>query len=238
MNRRVLKWMAVTTMLIDHIGLILTRMNGSLTTELLVMRGIGRIAFPLFAALFVVSLQKTSNHQRFFFRLLFLAVVSELPYNLMLTGRWIAPGLNIIWVFVLMAGADWLLEVYGQTLQDRFPDWLVLISLFAGLFLTAHLLQIDYGSFGVLVILLLSVNIRFGDGTVPPEAWRVFFLVASFYSHYRSSWILAIGGVVGAILATLPGKEEDVKLNWVENTIFRWFYPVHMLLLVIMLEVI
>lgn len=71
-----LKILAIITMIIDHIGVFFAPyMSENLYT---LCRIIGRIAFPIYAYLIFVGYKRTSNVVRYFFRLLFFAVVAEL----------------------------------------------------------------------------------------------------------------------------------------------------------------
>ena len=106
----VLKIVAVTTMLIDHLGAGLlfpllslpptaplsTSDHGIsflfhrylLTYEFYsLLRIIGRCAFPIFCFLLVEGLLHTSNRGKYLLRLLLFSFLSEIPFNLALFGR-------------------------------------------------------------------------------------------------------------------------------------------------------
>ena len=69
-----LKWIAIVTMVIDHVGYIFF-------PQILVFRLIGRIAFPLFCLLIAVRLvEKPQRWAGYLKRLSLWAVVSHLPY--------------------------------------------------------------------------------------------------------------------------------------------------------------
>jgi hypothetical protein len=70
-----LKVIAVITMTIDHVGAILF-------PELLLLRVVGRLAFPLFCYLLVLGVESTTKLRDYLVRLLSFALVSQIPYFL------------------------------------------------------------------------------------------------------------------------------------------------------------
>ena len=97
---------AMFAMLIDHIGFVLIK-NGKLygydaalyenavslaaakpwLMLYTICRMIGRISFPLYAFLIVEGFRKTNNVFKYILRILILAIISELPYDLMIFNK-------------------------------------------------------------------------------------------------------------------------------------------------------
>ena len=94
----VLHIIAMIFMLCDHLWATLIPGNQWLTC-------LGRLAFPMFAYMTVEGYFHTSNLKRYVLRLLLLAVISEIPFNLMYSSSFIYPfHQNVIWTLLLGIG--------------------------------------------------------------------------------------------------------------------------------------
>lgn len=77
LNSEAVKIIALVTMLIDHIGYI---MYGHIDTGVYnVLRGIGRISFPLFAFLIAEGFFYTKDEKKYLLRIMSFAFISEIP---------------------------------------------------------------------------------------------------------------------------------------------------------------
>ncbi|MBQ2502728.1 MAG: hypothetical protein II528_00190 [Lachnospiraceae bacterium] len=85
-----LKWIAVITMIIDHFGASIleawmTRSTLPYIPSMgfidLLIRAVGRLAFPIFIFLMVEGLYHTRNRWKYLGRLVLLAVISEVPFD-------------------------------------------------------------------------------------------------------------------------------------------------------------
>ena len=85
-----LKWIAVITMIIDHFGASIleawmTRSTLPYIPSMgfidLLIRAVGRLAFPIFIFLMVEGLYHTRNRWKYLGRLALLAVISEVPFD-------------------------------------------------------------------------------------------------------------------------------------------------------------
>lgn len=115
-----LKWIAMGTMLIDHIGACLIEsgllnlsdpdsvafISGSeLGYRLYLLdnflRLVGRIAFPLFCFLLVEGFLHTKNFKRYFLRLGLFALISEIPFDFAMFGTAFDPSYqNVFWTLL------------------------------------------------------------------------------------------------------------------------------------------
>lgn len=132
-NTGLLGIIAVVCMLFDHAGAAFFR-------DVVWLRVVGRIAFPLFAWGIAIGAEHTRSIARYALRLLLLALISQPFYMLGLNHT-----ITQLSIFpTLLLG---LLGIWG--LRDR-QEWLTVVAV-----LLAAVLDIDYGVRGVMCILML-----------------------------------------------------------------------------------
>ena len=154
MSGTTLKWIAVISMLIDHTAEVLINHNAALTDPIwaqiyVLMRGIGRIAFPIYAFLLVEGFLHTRDVKKYLARMLTFAVVSEIPFDLAVFHTPFYWGYQNVF-FTLFLG---LLALAGENVVHQSS------GMFAGTGLwkqalalilcvgTAQLINCDYGAF-------------------------------------------------------------------------------------------
>lgn len=198
-----IKLIAVITMLIDHTACyFFTR--GEMPYTL--MRGIGRIAFPIFAFLLAEGFIYTRNRLKYGTGLLICAVLSELPFNLVHTGTvFYYEGQNVF--FTLFFG---FLGMCVITYIKKYP--LLQIACLIALGVAAALLNTDYKVVGVAFILLMFA-LRENELVRP---FAVFMLGNSWW---------ALGAFVP--ISFYNGKRGFIK-GPVLKYAFYAFYPVHL----------
>lgn len=134
-----LKYLALLAMTADHIAVICRPVPG--------FRAFGDLAFPLFAFLLVEGFFYTRDRRRYGRRLLLAAVVSEIPYDLAFSGRWMdAQHQNVCLTFFLALVAMELLERYGSGIWEK----LVLTAVFCTL---TEAVGADGGAWGMGLVL-------------------------------------------------------------------------------------
>ena len=84
MKQQHLKWIALLTMLADHIAIRFSEIGAMAVsgTAYTVLRSVGRIGFPLFCFLLCEGWEKTSDREAYLRRLLGFSLISQLPYSL------------------------------------------------------------------------------------------------------------------------------------------------------------
>lgn len=94
-NSTLLHILAMAFMLCDHMWA--TVISGNMW-----MTNIGRIAFPIFAFMLVEGFFHTKNIKKYIIRLLIAAIISEIPFNLMMAAS-ISDifAQNVIWSFLI-----------------------------------------------------------------------------------------------------------------------------------------
>ena len=211
-----LKTIAALAMLADHTGYVLFSQNpvhlftifGRSISVYLILRLIGRIAFPIYCFLLVEGFQYTRNRIRYAIGLFAFALVSEIPYNMMMKGSiWYPSSQNVF--FTLFLGLS------GMILFDRWRECfpLQVLSLF-GLFIVASFGRLDYGALGFSFIMMLYFLREYPL----PRA----IVGAGFMS---SRWQ---AGLAFVPIAFYNGKRGYLK-GPILKYVFYAFYPIHML---------
>ena len=138
MNRFTIKIIAITTMLVDHMGAILF-------PQAIWMRMIGRLAFPLFAWMIAQGFRYTHSRRHYLIRLLVFAVVCEVPFQLAFPGH----GTNVLWTLSLglTAICAW------EAIEDKMLGTAAVLA--CGL--AAMALKTDYDIYGVATIFLFHL---------------------------------------------------------------------------------
>ena len=229
----VLKWIAILTMLIDHIGVVLLygwakyRHFWGAGIESLgfyyLIRGIGRFGFPLFCFLLAEGFVHTRSRWKYLLRLFVFALISEIPFDLAFNGAWIEFGSQNVF-FTLTLG---LLAIM---LWDRLtlgggdcPPWRGLAAILCATALgaAAHYMETDYGAMGVALILVMHL-LRDRPWTRDQAAGGVLAAMIPFGSH----WIELFGVLAFPLFHLYNGQRGRQSKYF-----FYVFYPAHLLLL-------
>ena len=113
----------------------------------------GRLAFPIFAFLIVEGYFHTRDLKKYVLRLLLFAALSEIPFNLMVSGRLLYPfHQNVLWTFLMAVGLiHWneKMKDRGRAVRVMVAASSVLLGCIAGL-----ITFVDYFHAGVLTVLV------------------------------------------------------------------------------------
>ena len=207
LGREVLKWIAMMTMTIDHVGAILY-------PEYEVLRIIGRLSFPLFAYLIALGVESTRNIKHYFVRLFIFALISQIPFSLALgTEPW--ESLNIF--FTLSFGVLFLYYFKRGSL-------LCLIPVFASF------LNFDYNVYGIALIgcmYILEGNVEVGIVSIgllnlfflPVWPTQMFSVLALPLILLHKNGLLKIS------------KETKGTTAAIRKYLYYSYYPLHLALL-------
>lgn len=255
-----LKLAAMAFMFIDHIGAIILErcfvftqtgeINSSVYAVDMILRLLGRIAFPIFCFLLVEGFVHTRNRKKYLRSLLIFSVISEIPFNIALSGSIFFPQNQNVF-FTLSIGLI-AMELYGRLFNTEKGDKKRLAYAFgiAACLLVAQLLRADYGFFGVALILIFYV-LR-GSGARLFFVAGVWLFIGSailntllYPAEYMS--LLRDYGFSETLLVFLSGGITEVfgilsfgflaKYNGERGTLpfskylFYIFYPVHLFIL-------
>lgn len=137
--------MAAVFMLCDHLWGV-SLVNHDLFTC------IGRLAFPIYAFMIVEGYFHTGNLKKYVTRLLLFALISEIPFNLVMGSRIIYPlHQNVLWSFLISIGLiHWNEKVKQQKLLKRI---LVGTATVCIAYIGGILTFVDYYNAGILTVL-------------------------------------------------------------------------------------
>lgn len=202
-NTFILKWIAIISMLIDHMGAVLFPQS-------IWMRYVGRLAFPIFAYLLVEGFMYTKDVKKYMLRLGIFAIVSEIPFDLAFFGTVLEISHQNVF-FTLFMG---ILMLY---LMLQTPSKVKQVIVMLAAFLVADGLNTDYGSWGLLMILAFY---EFRDKKI----WKLVAVavINIFFMGYSQ---------VYAAFAMLPIAFHNRELGPKMKLFFYAFYPAHLLVL-------
>jgi hypothetical protein len=173
----VLQIIALITMTVDHIGLYFF-------SDIDAFRIVGRLAFPLFAFLLVEGFKHTRSRKKYFWRIVLAGIVAEFPNYLLAIISNVDYSHNVMFTLAFALTTLCLAERGGWSL--------VAVPIIA---LVAGVLNCDYGTFGVLLIL-------------------GFYYADRIFAKNRIVRLLADGLVLSAMMMSLTQYEKWGILNY------------------------
>ena len=224
--------LAMVFMLMDH-------MWATVVPDSIWLTCVGRLAFPMFAFMLVEGYHHTRSVKKYMLRLLVFAVVSEIPFDLMVGGSVLYPfHQNVMWTLLLGLGTIYLID---RLIGDR-QSLIRLLSAFGSVAVSvtlATVLMLDYYGCGILTVLtfyifrgdnwlhrmgqlicLGIINLELIGGPVIP----VSFLGLSFDFQQQGLALLSL------VFIWLYNGSQGPHGKAVKYS-FYLFYPLHMLIL-------
>lgn len=223
--------MAMVFMLCDHLW-------GTSFVNHDIFTCIGRLTFPIFAFMIVEGYFHTSNLKNYVKRLLLFAIISEIPFNLVMGGSIFFPiHQNVLWSFLLSIGLiHWNEKAKEKQVWKRIGVAIVTLCI---AYIGGIITFVDYYNAGILMVL----TFYFFRG----KKWWIYLgqLLCMWYincemlggfgyeiSLFGDTYFIARQGI--ALLAMIPiwlykGKQgyNSQKLQY----IYYLFYPLHLLIL-------
>ncbi|MGG4212372.1 TraX family protein [Paenibacillus alvei] len=198
-------WLAMLTMLIDHVGLVFFPTDPA-------WRIAGRLAFPIYAYALYAGYTHTRDMQSYMLRLLGLALISQVPY--MLAFDVLRP--NVIWTL--------LASLLALAAASRLKHWTAVTCLYVVSALVMELSQMDYGAYGLLLVLIY----RYTRSYMMIAAHFVLNVVYDMVHHANLQHFSLLSSILIVCFAT--GESEFY--SWVPRWLWRSFYPVHLAVIV------
>lgn len=227
-----IKWLAIITMLIDHLRLVWPQL-----ADLFV---IGRWAFPLFCLAIAANVFRNAHqplwqrsNARYLGYLLIFALISEYPYHLLSTD---SNTLNIMPTLAIGLLLCWCIQYRSLSAV------LIGIALISLAYQANE--QLMYGWLGTLLPVACLLALRYG--------YRLWWLPAVIAAWINCPYELGMGMAIQASDVLILGSAACAPLfglwllqQWLTRfdmpTVGRWgywFYPVHLLGLALLRELI
>lgn len=229
MSNFILKLIAIITMLIDHIGYFYF-------PDVMILRFVGRIAFPLYAFLITQGIFYTKDKIKYFKRIFIMAILSEIPFNLLASKNIFYPSSqNVLLLFSIAIGTIILYEKLKEKNKDSY--YAILIGIILSI-----LLKPDYSLVGILLIyifyFLIKTDKNHSTKIIIPALFFVLYQIienAIFYPYgaiqsiIDFSWIY-LGSLISYVLIYFYNGKLGYKNKFL-NKLFYLFYPLHMLMI-------
>lgn len=139
--------LAMIFMLMDH-------MWATVFTNTQWLTQVGRLAFPIFAFMIVEGYTHTRNLKKYVLRLLIFAVITEIPFNLMVGNSvFYYVHQNVLWTFLIAIGL-----IHLNELARKNGKWWIRLITMAATCILAYILGyvtfVDYNAAGILMVLV------------------------------------------------------------------------------------
>ena len=202
-NTFTLKMIAIVSMLIDHMGAILF-------PQYIILRYIGRIAFPIYTYTLVEGFMHTRDIKKYMVRLGMFALLSEIPFDLAFRGSVIYIQKQNVF-FTLFLGVLMLYLLLKS--RNRIQSAVLVLAIL----LLSEFLRTDYSSMGLLMILCFYV---FRDN-------KVMKLLGVAAINVFLMGRVQVFAIPALIFIALHNGEQGPKCK----KFFYGFYPVHLMVL-------
>ncbi len=209
-----LKILACATMLTDHIGAIFFPYVSWL-------RWVGRLSFPLYCFLLSEGVHHTRNPRKYGLRLLIVALLTELPYDLLFRGEFTWAKNSVMVTLLLGFGAC-------VCMKGR-PLWMQALCTLPFILLSRYC-NGTYGMYGVVMIVMFCATRNI------PYRLPVQLVLMVLLSLRMAGFPARVGSQIFAIASMLPialysGQKHS------RNPILQWgftlFYPLHIVILLL-----
>ena len=214
-----LKYIAFLSMLADHVNkaLIYPFLSGEGILQRIsdAFDILGRIAFPLFAFFLVEGFFKTGNRKKYLASLLIFGIISEIPFDMALSGVFFEPNSNnIMFTLALMLITIWTIDILKEKMQNMskytwYPVSFVIVGIMC---IISMVTGLDYEYHAIMIGYFFYI---FYDKSV-------FAIFLGYLAIFKEVWSL----LGFSLILTYNGKRGK------QNKLFNYcFYPGHLLIL-------
>lgn len=226
--------LAMVFMLCDHLWATVVPGNDWLTD-------IGRIAFPIFAFMIVEGYFYTKSLKKYVGRLFLFALISEIPFNLVMGSSLFYPfHQNVLWTFLIGV----LLICLNEKAKKTGKLWLRILTGIGTVclaFVLGLIAFVDYHYAGVLTVLVFYffrgrkwwhlVGQLLCLYYLNVEVLSGFYYEVSVFGHTMN--VVRQGFALLALVPIWLYRGTQGPYNKVIKNVYYWFYPMHLLVLAV-----
>ena len=236
LNSNQLRFLALALMLLDH-------MWATVTSGQLWMTCVGRLAFPIFAFQIAQGYLHTHDWKAYAKRLFWFGVISEIPFNLMISFYPVFPfHQNVMFTLLLGLCAIHWLDVAWQ-IEKPTARWKPLLKAL-GCILLGGIGLTDYGMMGVVTVILFWVCTRLPYGWAFQLAGMILLNVVAAEGQTLPltlgsfTWDMPLQAfaVLALPLIWLYNGQKGRSSKALQYAAYA-FYPVHMLVLALLVMI-
>ena len=225
LSQNQLKAIAAAAMVVDHLGV-------QIFPQYIAFRIIGRLAFPIFAYFIYEGMKYTHRPAAYLGRMLAMGTLCVVGYGVF-SHQFYG---NILITFSLSIGLLWACQNWLKKMNGPGSTGALIltVAVMTGIALLCSFLTIVYGFWGALLPLFPMLG-----EWIAPKAKASAFSLGSF-AIGLFLLCMNLGGVQWFSLAALlllwvyTGKRG----KWKMQHFFYWFYPVHLVLIYLLSELI
>lgn len=221
LNRNQLKYIAIITMVIDHIGVFFI---DSSTFIYALCRFVGKLSAPLICYFLVEGYKYTSSKKKYLARLGIFAIISQISFSLAISNKLFIFKLNMIFTLCIC----FLVLLSYEKIKNKLVKWtsifcLILISYYC-----------DWGIFAPLWVLVFNL---FRENKLTQMCWyyvvTIFTIIIKYMliNNYEWNTILCQLGLILFIPIIYLYNGEKGKNNKFNKWFFYIFYPLHLFII-------
>jgi len=201
---------ALVAMVVDHVGVIFF-------PDLLILRYIGRLTFPIIAYQLVKGYQHTKHLPNYYARLWLFGLFSQIGYTLAFDTY------HFNTLFTLLLGLCLL-----HSIDKKHWEWLGLMTVIAVLSY-----RLDYGVYGVILPTLLHVTLSRTKVSLQPIMLMIAYVWWTGVFIYVNA--LPLYQMIGGLGVLIYHYGQDIVIATVPRFFFYVFYGTHLILLFIIM---
>lgn len=223
MNRNILKYIAVAAMLCDHIALAFVGMDNPLG---LTMRVVGRLTAPIMCYFLVEGFMYTRSKKKYGTRLFIFALISQIPFSYLLTGKLFDTRLNMMFTLFFC----FMILLCLEKINNRF------LRVMCAFVFAVLCTMCDWGMVAPLWVLVFAVCRE------DKKKMNLFYFLTCIYWLCRcinitvgdgNEWYSALwqAGSIGFVPLIYFYNGQGGKSSKFSKWFFYWFYPLHILVI-------